>query len=279
MYKVALVVAQSLLLSVPAITVAHATESSLAAAPLQALSGVPIKVQRMLQSQDGRYVLELTAGVWNPEARLIDTQTHQVWILQGLQKGNTLTLNTVMVSQEVGQQTASALKLIKLEGVLNTDNGTLQATLSDTAQDLQRRVSFIPLVQVKNKPTFTFNFYGAVDAVNNSKRIEAIDVIDKKTGKRIDRLTGFTAQGTSVEYKDINYDGHFDLVLVSADQAVDPQNQQYIYWMYNPKTNQYQRSPQLEKITGYPKLIADKQQLDFGNQKIYQVENGLLKRL
>ncbi len=270
----------ALCLSVSILPHAQAAEPTSLAAPLKAISGVPIKVQRLLKSQEGRYVLELTAGIWNPEARLIDLQTQQSWILQGLQKGNTLTLDTVMMSQALDQKTAvSDMKLIKLEGVLNTDNGTLQATLSDTASGLQRQVAFVPLVQVKNKPTFIFKFYGAVDAISNSKRIEAIDVIDKKTGKRIDRLTGFTAQGDWVEYKDLNYDGHFDLVLVNADRAVDPQEQQYIYWMYNPKTNQYQRSPKLEKITGYPKLIADKQQLEFGNGQLYQIENGMLKRL
>jgi len=135
------------------------------------------------------------------------------------------------------------------------------------------------LVKVENKPTFIFKFYGAVDAISNSKRIEAIDVIDKKTGKRLDRLVGFTAQGAWVEYKDINYDGHFDLVLLNSDLASDPQQQRYIYWMYNPKTNKYQRSPQLEKITGYPILIADQQQLEFGNGVRYQIEDGKLKRL
>ncbi len=73
---------------------------------------------------------------------------------------------------------------------------------------------------------------------------------------------------------------HFsDLVWLNADRVVDRQEQQYIYWMYNPKTNQYQRSPQLEKITDYPKLIADKQQLEFGHGQLDQIENGILKRL
>ena len=73
---------------------------------------------------------------------------------------------------------------------------------------------------------------------------------------------------------------HFsDLVWLNADRVVDRQEQQYIYWMYNPKTNQYQRSPQLEKITGYPKLIADKHQLEFDHGQLDQIENGMLKRL
>ena len=73
---------------------------------------------------------------------------------------------------------------------------------------------------------------------------------------------------------------HFsDLVWLNADRVVDRQEQQYIYWMYNPKTNRYQCSPQLEKITGYPKLIADKHQLEFGHGQLDQIENGMLKRL
>jgi len=244
-----------------------------------------------LKSEDGRYVLELTAGIWNPEARLIDTRTQQSWNFQGSQKGNQLILNAVTAPDAIHDQVLAltdpnerhrlnlGASRYQLEGLLNVDRGSLQATLKDLDQNTQTAIRFVPLVKVENKPTFIFKFYGAVDAISNSKRIEAIDVIDKKTGKRLDRLVGFTAQGAWVEYKDINYDGHFDLVLLNSDLASDPQQQRYIYWMYNPKTNKYQRSPQLEKITGYPILIADQQQLEFGNGVRYQIEDGKLKRL
>ena len=49
--------------------------------------------------------------------------------------------------------------------------------------------------------------------------------------------------------------------------------------MYNPKTQQFQRSPQLEKIVGFPSLHGEKQQIDFGNGQFYQVQNGLLNRI
>ena len=48
---------------------------------------------------------------------------------------------------------------------------------------------------------------------------------------------------------------------------------------YNPKTGQFQRSPQLENIVGFPSLHGEKQQIDFGNGQIYQVADGLLNRL
>ena len=46
--------------------------------------------------------------------------------------------------------------------------------------------------------------------------------------------------------------------------------------MYNPKTQQFQRSPQLEKVVGLPNLHGEKRQIDFGNGQLYQVDNGLL---
>lgn len=124
-----------------------------------------------------------------------------------------------------------------------------------------------------------FKFYGRNDASMQQRVIEQVAVIDKKTQNVLQTLTGFQAAGSAVDYKDINFDGYYDVVLQDATQAQDPEQQRYIYWMYNPKTQQYQRSTPMEKILGAPSLNGVKQQIRFGSDRVYQVEAGLLKRI
>jgi hypothetical protein len=78
---------------------------------------------------------------------------------------------------------------------------------------------------------------------------------------------------------DVNFDGYYDIVLSDISEERTIQDKRYIYWMFNPKTQQFQRSPQLERIIGFPKLQGDKQQIDFGDGQMYQVEKGLLNRI
>ena len=46
---------------------------------------------------------------------------------------------------------------------------------------------------------------------------------------------------------DINFDGYYDVILSDLSQDRTIQDKRFIYWMYNPKTRQFQRSPQTEK--------------------------------
>ena len=92
-------------------------------------------------------------------------------------------------------------------------------------------------------------------------------------------MTSFTAFAGSIGILDINFDGYYDVVLADTADSKKVEDKRFIYWIYNPKTKQFQRSPQLEKISGFPALHGDKQQIDFGEGQVYQVINGLLNRV
>lgn len=92
-------------------------------------------------------------------------------------------------------------------------------------------------------------------------------------------MVGFNAFAKSIGYMDINFDGYYDIILSDISQARTIKDKRYIYWIYNPKTQYFQRSPQLENIVGFPNLHGEKQQIDFGDGQLYQVENGLLNRM
>ncbi len=109
--------------------------------------------------------------------------------------------------------------------------------------------------------------------------LKQLDIVNKNNNTVAQSLTGFTAFPKSIGYMDINFDGYYDIVLSDISQARLIKDRRYIYWMYNPKTQQFQRSPQLEKIVGFPNLHGEKQQIDFGSGQLYQVENGLLNRI
>lgn len=72
-------------------------------------------------------------------------------------------------------------------------------------------------------------------------------------------LTGFTAYAGSIGFLDVNFDGYYDVVLADTSDSRKVEDKRFIYWMYNPKTKQFQRSPQLEKIAGFPALHGEKQ--------------------
>ena len=104
-------------------------------------------------------------------------------------------------------------------------------------------------------------------------------VLNKVDNSIVQSLTGFTAYAGSMGYMDINFDGYYDVILSDISQSYSVEDKRYIYWMYNPKTGQFQRSPQLDKIIGFPNLHGEKQQIDFGGGRVYQVKNGLLNRI
>ncbi|TCM66816.1 hypothetical protein EC844_111106 [Acinetobacter calcoaceticus] len=241
---------------------------------LKLQSDVKVNMQRMLRSTDGQYFLELTAGIWNPSATLTLLNIDKMVRFEGLQKGNQLNLSSVV--SELGNSLQGEYQL---SGNLNANSGNLNAQLLQQGQGQAAQIAFEPAFKVKDKPTFVFKFYGKVNPQTQQNSIQWIDVIDKQSQKIIQSLNGFSADTAAVDYMDINFDGYYDLVLADTSSAATIAEQRHIYWMYNPRTGQYQRSPQMEKVQGFPNLDGVKQQIDFGNGQIYQVEKGLLKRL
>lgn len=237
---------------------------------LKPLNGVRVSMQRMVKSNEGRYFMSLYAGINKPHGVLYDLVDNKAIHFNGVQKGDQLNLK----SENIDAETAESYQL---SGILNANTGLFKALLSDKNSTLGKSIQFEPAFKVTNKPVFIFKFYGKEDSNSPyGKALKRIDVVNKNNNLVVQSLTGFTGYPNSVGYMDINFDGYYDVLVsdVSNGRAVD--DKRYIYWMYNPKTQQFQRSPQLEKVVGLPNLHGEKRQIDFGNGQLYQVDNGLL---
>ncbi|MDQ8936411.1 XAC2610-related protein [Acinetobacter rudis] len=251
------------------------TTATTAQAQFKSLSNVKVNMQRMLRSTDGQYYLDLYAGVWNPRATLTEIKTEKSIRFEGLQKANQLNMASLISPSDASLEAGD----YQLNGQLNAITGQFTARLVKKGQLQSQEIQFEPAFKVTDKPAFLFKFYTPSNAATLNNFIERIDVVDQKTQKVVQQLTGFKAYNQTVDYKDINFDGHYDLVLSDASNGRWAEDQHHIYWMYNPKTAKFQRSTQLEKIQGYPNLDGIKQQINFANGSIYQVEKGLLNKI
>ena len=242
---------------------------------LKPFNNVRVSIQRMLRSADNRYFLDLYAGIWNPHGTLKDLTENKSIAFKGIQRGNLLNLKSVSVDssdETVTQYT--------LDGNLNANTGELSAVLSTIDGSLKNKIDFEPAFKVVDKPIIVFKFYGNEDTQQASgKVLKRVDIINKTDNTILQSLTGFNAFSNSIGFLDINFDGYYDVVLSDLSEGKKVEDKHFIYWMYNPKTKQFQRSPQLEEITGFPTLHGENQQIDFGYGQLYQVEKGLLSRI
>lgn len=260
------------ILTLPIVTHAEVVSPSSQLNPLTQLSNVRVSMQRMLQSTDDQYFLSLFAGVANPKATLTILGNSDLIKLKGTQKGNDLSLNADTTTQ-------SEIEVLKqITGVLDSNTGVFQTKV--LIDDNWQNIQFEPAFKVENKPLFTFKFYGVkADTQAREQLLTRVEVINKTTKKVAQTLTGFSAFPNSIGYMDINFDGYYDVILSDLSQDRKLEDKRFIYWIYNPKTQQFQRSPQLEKVVGFPNLHGEKQQIDFGNGQLFQVKNGLLNQI
>ena len=247
---------QSLVLALPVLGL---TSTAIANSNLAQINNVYVPVHRVLESAEQRYLLQVTTGIWNPQATLYDRLNNTTVYFNGAQKGNNLSLYSVS----------------QLVGGVETDTHKINANLNLTTANLnteiitnsaEKNALFQPLVKVPNRPSFTFKFYGGVT-------IQEVEVTSRSSQQVVQRLSGFNASPERMDYIDLNFDGYYDLMFVNAREA-----DRYIYWMYNPKTAQFQRAPQLEQFAGQAKVDGLKREVHFGEQR-FKVENGLLKPL
>lgn len=240
---------------------------------LTQLRDVTVYMQRMLKSTDGRYLLDIYSGVWNPHGTLFNLENGRAVSFEGFQKGNSIEMKSF--NPELGD---AAKGMYSLSGDLNAQSGEMSALFSQR-DGVSENISFKPMVQVSERPAFVFKLYGYWDDKAYKHYIKRIDVQDKRTGQTVQQLDGFSAFAYGINYKDMNFDGYFDLVLDDASEGKRLEDNYQIYWMYNPQTKKFQRSPQLEKIKGSAHLDGVNRQVSFGNGQNYQVEKGLFKRI
>lgn len=251
------------------------TVSAISANPLKQLGNVRVSMQRMLKSSEDRYFLSLYAGVAKPHGTLYDLIENKNIEFRGTQKADQIVLDSVNVDPDATEYSPA-----QLTGTLNANTGIFRSNLISNQDNSNRAIQFEPAFKVANKPLFTFKFYGVkADTQAQEQLLTRVDVINKTTNSVAQTLTGFSAYPNSIGYLDINFDGYYDVILSDLSQDRTVESKRYIYWMYNPKTQKFQRSPQLEKIVGFPSLHGERKQIDFGNDQVYQVENGLLTQV
>lgn len=261
-------------LSLPCLSFAETT-NNFGVNPLKPLNNVRVSMQRMVKSTDGNYFMSLYAGIAKPHATMYNLKDQSITEFRGTQKGNQLSL--VSINTDPQQQN---FEQVQLDGSLNVNSGILQGSLLTPHNLSADVVQFEPAFKVVNKPLFTFKFYGVkADTKAQEQLLTRVDVIDKTTNTVAQSLTGFSAYPNSIGYMDVNFDGYYDVILSDLSRDRKVVDKRYIYWMYNPKTKQFQRSSQLEKIVGFPNLNGVTQRIDFGEGKVYQVEKGLLNRV
>jgi hypothetical protein len=244
-------------------------------AQLKSIGNVRVSMQRMLRSVDGRYFLDLYAGIWNPHGVLTDTAENKSIAFKGNQKGDFINLKSVSVDSM-----DQAIAKYELSGKLDANTGLMAAELSSSDPKERAAISFEPAFKAADKPVIVFKYYGAEGADQPyGKALKRLDIVNKTNNTLMQSLTGFTAFAGSIGFLDINFDGYYDVVLADTSENRKIEDKRFIYWMYNPKTKQFQRSRQLENITGFPALHGDKQQIDFGNGQLYRVTNGLLNKI
>ncbi|WP_407307233.1 XAC2610-related protein [Acinetobacter sp.] len=245
-------------------------ETVLNAPEYKPLNNVRVSMQRMLRSTEGSYFLSLYAGILNPHATLYDIDKDKIINLKGLQRGTQLNLKSVDSDDVIN-------KTYQLSGIFDANSGDFKGILTEGEDTLGKPIQFEPAIKVSDKPYFILKFYGLEDIQQPyGSVLKRVDIVNKNNVTQA--LTGFTAFPKSIGYMDVNFDGYYDIILSDISEKRTIQDKRYIYWIFNPQTRQFQRSPQLEKIVGFPKLRGDKQQIDFGNGQLYQVEKGLLSR-
>ena len=104
-------------------------------------------------------------------------------------------------------------------------------------------------------PNFTFKFFG-----ENQKEMVLIDQIriydqDDHEIQVIDNLNAQTPIGEAFQIEDMNFDGYLDFRLIEF-LPMTP-NIPYLFWLFDPKTREFVRNLDLQKMT-FPEFDANK---------------------
>lgn len=120
---------------------------------LKSIGNVRVSMQRMLRSTDGRYFLDLYAGIWNPHGVLTDTAENKSIAFKGSQKGDFIHLKSVSVDSM-----DEAVAKYELSGKLDANTGLMAAELSSFDPKEHTAISFEPAFKAADKPVIIFKF-------------------------------------------------------------------------------------------------------------------------
>lgn len=211
------------------------------AEPLQLQKSV--SVERDLVTRDGHYLLLVRTGTWRIDGVLFNRANNHAIEFVGTQKGYALTLQSQ-------PNTSTQLNWL-FTGTLNLSQNRIDGVLTD-ADNRQTAFTFEPYIPVSHRPQFQFQFFGD----DNARVINQIHVL--QNGKHIQTLDGFSAHSDQAIYADYNFDGYFDLHL-------NINNEQSLFWLYQPQTGQFVRDEFLNKMHGVVSRYPHKMTLRFGD--------------
>lgn len=253
-------------------TKTSSTSTSASKKPVKLITDVTTYAERDWRSDDGKFLLTIYSGVWNPHGTLFYLNKDDGVSVEGFQKGLNITLKSY--DAEIGLE---APPEYAIDGMLNLRNNTLVATVTHypEGEATSRKTTFTPAIPVKTYPQFTFKYYGVDSDRWYRSTITRVDVINKDTKKVVQQLTGFEASAYSTRYVDMNYDGYFDLVLNTAE---GDHSEKYIYWLYDPASKNFVRNKTLESVLGYATRYPHKQQARFKDDTLKRV-NGQWKKV
>lgn len=253
-------------------TKATSTNKSAIKKPVDLITDVITYAERDWRSDDGKFLLTVYSGIWNPHGTLFYLNKDDGVSVEGFQKGLNITLKSY--DPEIGLE---APPEYAIDGTLNLRNNTLVGTVTHYPEGAVtiKKTTFSPAIPVKTYPQFVFKYYGVDDERWYRSAITQVDVINKDTNKVVQKLTGFKAAAHSTRYVDMNYDGYFDLVLNVAE---GDHSEKYIYWLYDPQSKKFVRNKTLEAVLGYATRYPHKQLARFKDDTLKRV-NGQWKRV
>lgn len=110
---------------------------------------------------------------------------------------------------------------------------------SKKAEDIEEKASIVS----------NFNFELIGEITEKMKTVTAIKVVEKGKKNQHQVLDGFEAtvqENEQVIIEDFNFDGYADIRLLQY--LPETANIPFFYWLYNPKTEKFERNTQLEII-------------------------------
>lgn len=248
------------------------TSKSATKKPVKLITDVITYAERDWRSEDGKFLLTIYSGIWNPHGTLFYLNKEGGVSVEGFQKGLNITLKSY--DPEIGLE---APPEYAIDGTLNLRNNTLIGTVTHypEGEATIKKTTFSPAIPVKTYPQFVFKYYGVDNERWYRYAITQVDVINKDTNKIVQKLTGFKAAAHSTRYVDMNYDGYFDLVLNVAE---GDHSDKYIYWLYDPQSKKFVRNKTLESVLGYATRYPHKHLARFNDDTLKRVD-GQWKRV
>jgi hypothetical protein len=101
-------------------------------------------------------------------------------------------------------------------------------------------------------PEFTFTVVGTPDAAGETLAVQRIEVRQTPDGPPLQRITGVEAEAplrenrVPLEVLDMNFDGYADFRLTQFRPAGP--NVPYLNWLFDPASQKFVRSPELDEI-------------------------------